>query len=123
LYIGGKAHVSGVDLAYYSVLYVLKRCEGATYINTVFMVYRGNVITICVIVCIGYLACGIGIIVVIAIAIAIIVVIAWLLALRRLLLRCFIGIFFGRLRVLGAYVGAYLVYYRIDGNREENGNY
>jgi hypothetical protein len=85
------------------------------------MVYRGNVITICVIVGIGYLACGIGIIVVIAIAI--IVVIAWLLALRRLLLRCLIGIFFGRLRVLGAYVGAYLVYYRIDGNREENGNY
>jgi hypothetical protein len=52
-----------------------------------------------------------------------IIVIAWLLALRRLLLRCLIGIFFGRLRVLGAYVGAYLIYYRIDGNREENGNY
>jgi hypothetical protein len=122
LYIGGKAHISGVDLAYYSVLYVLERCEGTTYINTVFMVYRGNVITICVIVGIGYLACGIGIIVVTVVAIAIIVI-AWLLALRRLLLRCLIGIFFGRLRVLGAYVGAYLVYYRIDGNREENGNY
>jgi hypothetical protein len=89
------------------------------------MVYRGNVITICVIVGIGYLACGIGIIVIIVVTVVAIaiIVIAWLLALRRLLLRCLIGIFFGRLRVLGAYVGAYLVYYRIDGNREENGNY